>query len=70
MNDLLIGSLHARILFESTWVWVVIICASYEWDTTSVPLSSSKKNFTRLEVLLDNLWAEFEQIKVNLVDFT
>ena len=29
-----------------------------------------KKNFTRLEVLLDNLWAEFEQVKVNLVDFT
>ena len=62
--------MHARILFESTWVWVVLVGASYKWDTTSVPLSISKKNFTRLEVLLDNLWAEFEQIKVNLVDFT
>ena len=30
----------------------------------------AKKNFTRLEVLLNTLWAEFEQIKVNLVDFT
>ena len=26
----------------------------------------AKRNFTRLEVL----WAEFEQIKVNLVEFT
>ena len=30
----------------------------------------AKRLFTRLEVLLDNLWAEFEQVKVNLVDFT
>ena len=30
----------------------------------------AKKLFIRLEVLLYTLWAEFEQIKVNLVDFT
>ena len=30
----------------------------------------AKRLYTRLEVLLVNLWAEFQQIKVNLVDFT
>ena len=63
MNDLLIGSLHVRILFQSTWVWVVLVGASYDLSAFE---QQAKRNFTRLEVL----WAEFEQIKVNLVEFT